>query len=83
MRGLKAFESTKAILEGYTVHYNFVREHQSLMGKTPAQAARTNAPSNWKRLIEEATKYEAKLFTRVTDQNKRANKKEGIKVMVK
>jgi len=83
MRGLKAFESTNAILEGYTVHYNFVREHQSLLGKTPAQAARTGAPSNWKGLIEEATKYEAELFARVTDQKIRANEREGIKVIAK
>jgi len=82
MRGLKDFESTNAILEGYTVHYNFVREHQSL-GKTPAQAARTNAPDNWKGLIEEATKYEAELFARVTDQKIRANEREGIKVIAK
>ena len=62
MRGLKSFESTKLILEGYTVHYNCVRPHQSLGGKTPAQASRMNAPSNWKGLIEEATKHEAKLL---------------------
>ncbi len=78
MRGLKGFESTNAILEGYTVHYNFVREHQSI-GKTPAQAARTNAPDNWKGLIEEATKYEAELLARVTNQN---NNKEKNKMVV-
>jgi putative transposase len=78
MRGLKSFESTKAILEGFTVHYNFVREHQSLMGKTPAQAARTNAPSSWKGLIEEATKYEAEMLARVTNQNSENNNKEMV-----
>jgi putative transposase len=80
MRGLKDFESTNAILEGYTVHYNYVREHQSLGGKTPAEAARTNAPDNWKALIEEATKYEAELFARVT---KKINEKspKGIRVV--
>ncbi len=75
MRGLKSYESTKAILEGFTIHYNFVREHQSLLGKTPAQAARTGAPSSWKGLIEEATKYEAELLAKVTNQNnEKANK---------
>jgi transposase-like protein len=82
MRGLKAYESTDSILEGYVVHYNFVREHQSLMGKTPAQAARTNAPDNWKGLIEEATKHEAEMFARVTNQNNNDNE-QGIKVVVK
>ena len=66
MRGLKSFESTKALLEGYTIHYNYVRPHQSLNGKTPAQVARTQAPSNWKGLIEEATKHEAKLLAQIT-----------------
>jgi transposase-like protein len=62
MRGLKAFDSTKLLLEGYAVHYNCVRPHQSLGGKTPAQAARMEVPSNWKGLIEEATKHEATLL---------------------
>lgn len=59
MRGLKAFESTKSILEGYTVHYNFVRPHQSLRGKTPAQASGINMKSDWHLLVKEATKYDA------------------------
>jgi len=67
MRGLKAFESTKQILEGYVVHYNCVRPHQSLGGKTPAQAARMDAPNNWKTLIDEATKHEAITFSKVTE----------------
>jgi transposase-like protein len=70
MRGLKAFESTKSLLEGFTIHYNYVRPHQSLGGKTPAQAARTQAPSTWKGLIEEATKHEAQLFAKATSPEK-------------
>jgi putative transposase len=62
MRGLKSFDSTKLLLEGYSVHYNCVRPHQSLGNKTPAQAARMEIPSNWKGLIDEATKHEAKLL---------------------
>jgi transposase-like protein len=66
MRGFKAFESTRSILEGFTIHYNYVRPHQSLNGKTPAQVARTQAPNNWKGLIEEATKHEAQLLAKIT-----------------
>ena len=80
MRGLKSFESTKLILEGYTVHYNCVRPHQSLGGKTPAQASRMNAPSNWKGLIEEATKHEAKLLVNAM---KPIQEKQGLKVVSK
>jgi putative transposase len=64
MRGLKSFESTKLLLEGYAVHYNCVRPHQSLGGKTPAQAARMEVPSNWKGLIDQATKQEAELLVK-------------------
>ena len=74
MRGLKAFESTKDILEGYTVHYNYVRPHQSLGGKTPAQAARMEVPNNWKALIDRATKYETETVSRAV-QTKQANDK--------
>jgi putative transposase len=73
MRGLKAFESTEQILEGYVVHYNCVRPHQSLGGKTPAQAARMNAPSNWRSLIDEATKHEAILLSKVTEPHQTIN----------
>ena len=70
MRGLKSYESTKSLLEGFTIHYNYVRPHQSLNGKTPAQVARTQAPSTWKGLIDEATKYETQLLTKATSPEK-------------
>jgi hypothetical protein len=82
MRGLKAFDSTKSILEGFTIHYNFVRPHQSLNGKTPAQVARVEAPNNWKSLIEEATKHEAELLSNVMSQKNQA-KEQAIKVIAK
>jgi transposase-like protein len=68
MRGLKSFESTKLLLEGYAVHYNCVRPHQSLGGKTPAQAARMEVPSNWRGLIDQATRQEAELLVRALKQ---------------
>jgi len=69
MRGLHSYESTKLLLEGWSVHYNCVRPHQTLGGKTPAQAARMNVPNNWKGLIDEATKYEAQILANVTNTN--------------
>jgi len=80
MRGLKAFESTKALLQGYAIHYNFVRPHQSLNGKTPAQAARTQGPSNWRSLIEEATKYETQILANATNLGN-DRKTEALKVV--
>ena len=80
MRGLKSFESTKLLLEGYAVHYNCVRPHQSLGGKTPAQAARMEVPSNWKGLIDQATKQEAELLVRTVEQKE---DKQELKVISK
>ena len=82
MRGFKSFDSTKLLLEGYAIHYNFVRPHQTLKGKTPAQVARIEAPSNWKSLIDQATKYEANLFSKVISQMKDRNRK-MIEVLAK
>jgi putative transposase len=69
VRGFKSFESTKKLLEGFTVHYNFVRPHQSL-DRAPAQAARTGAPDGWAGLIEAATRHETETLARVTRQQK-------------
>jgi hypothetical protein len=81
MRGLKAFEPTKLLLEGYSVHYNCVRPHQSLGGKTRAQVARMEVPSNWKGLIDEAIKHEASLLVNVTAKQK--EEKQELKVISK
>jgi len=77
MRGLKAYESTEAIFDGYTIHYNFVRPHQSLDGKTPAQVAGIENLSNWRSLIEQATQYEAQLYEKATHDIK----KDGAKAL--
>ena len=82
MRGLHSYESTKLLLEGWTVHYNCVRPHQTLGGKTPAQAARMNVPNNWKGLIDEATKQEAQLLANATHTNTQTNAQK-IEVKVK
>lgn len=83
MRGLKSSESTKSILEGFTIHYNYVRPHQSLHGKTPAQVARMQAPHTWKNLIEQATKHEAELLAKATRPKIEAKEGEAIKVIAK
>jgi hypothetical protein len=80
MRGLKAFESTKLLLEGYSVYYNCIRPHQSLGGKTPAQVARMEVPNNWKGLIDEATKREATLLVNAI---RKKEEEEELKVISK
>jgi hypothetical protein len=83
MRGLKSYESTKSLLEGFTIHYNYVRPHQSLNGKTPAQAARTQAPSTWKGLIEEATRNEAQLLAKTTNPETKSEEMRKVEAIVK
>jgi transposase-like protein len=57
-RGLKDTETVKTLLDGWVCHYNFVRKHQTLKGKTPAQAAGLNIKNDWNTLVKEATKEE-------------------------
>ncbi len=39
MRGLKDMTSARLITEGYLLHYNYLRPHEALHGKTPAEVA--------------------------------------------
>lgn len=56
-RGLKDFETVKTLLDGWVVHYNYVRRHQTLK-MTPAQASGLNVEPDWNKLVKEATKEE-------------------------
>jgi hypothetical protein len=81
MRGLKSYDSTRLLLDGWSVYYNCVRPHESLGSRTPAQAARMNIPNTWKGLIDEATKHEA--ITLVKALSSRVENGEGLKVVSK
>ena len=85
MRGFKSYESTKAILEGFTIHYNYVRPHQSLDGETPAKKAGIQIPANWKSLIEKATKHEVEQLAKITNirPETEAKKREAIAVVAR
>lgn len=39
MRGLKSVETAQPLLDGWLVHYNYFRPHESLDDKTPAEVA--------------------------------------------
>lgn len=49
MRGFKNIKTAKLILDGWLVHYNFFRPHETLKGKTPAEKAGIKFPHfrNW------------------------------------
>ncbi len=57
-RDLKGEETVRTLLEGWVVHYNYVRKHQTLK-MTPAQASGINVKPDWNVLVKEATKSEA------------------------
>lgn len=53
MRGLKAMRSARIISDGFIVHYNFLRPHMTLKGKTPATAAGLKMPfKTWIEFID-------------------------------
>jgi transposase-like protein len=54
-RGLKGENTVRTLLEGWVVHYNYVRKHQTLK-MTPAQASGINGNKDWYRLVKDATK---------------------------
>jgi putative transposase len=52
MRGLKNFETALDFTEGWLVHYNYLRPHESLQDKTPAEVAGLGYPyKNWADII--------------------------------
>lgn len=57
MRALKKQESD--IIEGLRIYYNFIRPHQALNGKTPAEVANINlelGQNRWESLIRQSKK---------------------------
>jgi hypothetical protein len=56
MRSLKAMDTP--ILKGMQIHHNFIREHEGLDGKTPAEAAgiQIEGSNKWLTIIQNASK---------------------------
>lgn len=61
-RGLK--KSDTPILTGYQIYHNYIRPHEGLDGKTPAEAAgiKVEGKNKWVTLIQNA-KHETKVHT--------------------
>lgn len=57
MRGLKSLRTAQALLDGWLVHYNYFRTHESLDNKTPGEEAKVKFPfKNWLDVIESCRK---------------------------
>ncbi len=56
MRGLKRKDTP--ILKGYQIYHNYIREHEGLNGKTPAEACgiKVEGKNKWITLIQNATR---------------------------
>jgi putative transposase len=56
MRGLKNMDTP--ILKGYQIFHNYIRGHEGLDGKTPAEACgiKVKGQDKWKTLIQNASK---------------------------
>lgn len=62
MRGIGRETTAKPLLDGFVVHYNFVRPHEALNGQTPAQAANVGVSESdgWGGLIRLATHFQTR-----------------------
>src|SRR5712692_5536755 len=57
MRGMDTDESAKRLLEGQRIYYNYLRPHQALNGKIPAEKAGIDLKlegNKWEELIKRA-----------------------------
>ena len=51
MRGVQNNETAEALIGGFKAYYNFVRPHQGLEGKTPAEMANLDLGLGENRLL--------------------------------
>jgi hypothetical protein len=64
LRGLKSIESANEFLDGYLIYYNYIRPHESLEGRTPAEKAKLVYPSkSWVEINHKATPQTKVLVT--------------------
>jgi len=78
---LKEAETVDTLLEGWVVHYNYVRKHQTL-GKTPAQASGIEMKADWHVLVKEATKSVTEMEIALKNGNQK-REEQPIVVMAK
>jgi hypothetical protein len=54
MRGIKKMDSP--IFKGYQIYHNYIRQHEGLKGKTPAEAANIHieGSNKWMTIIQNA-----------------------------
>jgi len=59
MKGLDDAETAQTMMDGLRIHYNFLRPHGALNGKTPAQKANIEPDrAEWMSLIKKASQHQ-------------------------
>lgn len=52
MRGMQNLETARIVMDGWLIHYNYFRPHESLGDKTPGSVAQGNYPyTSWKDVV--------------------------------
>jgi putative transposase len=57
MRGMDYKESAQTLMEALRIYHNYIKPHQGLDGRTPAQASgiRIEGKNKWQTLIQNAS----------------------------
>jgi hypothetical protein len=64
MKSFKNVDTLLSFTDGYLVFYNFLKPHEALKGKTPAEAAKIDYPlKNWADIIRVPVSKEAEIKT--------------------
>ena len=71
LRGMDSRETGQRYLNGFTLTYNFFREHESLDDRTPAEAAKVKAPyKDWADVVDSGRDGKLKPPPRTEDKAK-------------
>lgn len=70
MRGMHSMETARMVMDGWTLHYNYFRQHEALRNTTPASQADIQSPFNsW----EDVARLDVRPFSYKRSQFERSN----------
>ena len=72
LRGLDSIETGQRYLDGWVIDYNLFREHESLKGRTPGEAAKVSAPfKEWEDVVRASPSEDRARTARIRDARAR------------
>ena len=73
-------ESAHDFINGWLVHYNYLRPHTALKDKTPAEVAGIKCPlHNWRDVVEQPFEVTARIPIRLVSSSSRKPKRKAAK----